>query len=354
MTNDLLSNPPHGVIDVFATTFSIFKEHWKHLGLIAIFQLLSLFGTVIVLAIITGVIAAAYIAQIMDIIKNLGQLNSELAGRALLEYTVGVHGASRLLEGYDYYGDFEMDDDMMPNIITGKDIAIFFSIGLLWISVISIVMSIFLGTFYHSLANIYSGGFPGVRESMNHGVSRMWTVYFFQILYSVAVLVVFCLMVALPFQVSKSLSVTFFMFLVFIITMAFAASLMVGATPAIVVERKSATEAFGRSINLCKSFVCFIFCSQFTFFVAVFIVSILFNMMFSHLPGLLAGIGHMVVNIISNAIAPVFVFVLYMSMRIRKENVSQEDIALEIGNTVVATAIDMEDDDAKYAVQEMT
>ncbi len=41
-------------------------------------------------------------------------------------------------------------------------------------------------------------------------------------------------------------------------------------------------------------------------------------------------------------------------MRIRKENVSQEDIALEIGNTVVANAIDMEEDDAKYAVQEMT
>ena len=50
-----------------------------------------------------------------------------------------------------------------------------------------------------------------------------------------------------------------------------------------------------------------------------------------------------------------FAFVLYMSVRIRKENTSKEDVAMEIGNNevAIANAIEMQDNGLKTADAEM-
>ena len=50
-----------------------------------------------------------------------------------------------------------------------------------------------------------------------------------------------------------------------------------------------------------------------------------------------------------------FAFVIYMSVRIRKENTTIEDVAMEIGNNNVAvgSAVEMQEDGFKNAQAEM-
>jgi len=306
MTNQYFADPPCGVIGVFSTVFNIAKEHWKTLGLIAALQLLSVVATVLILFLVSMLLAATYIMSLVNAIKSMGGgMNDDYGGgfgrRNLIDYSVGFHGASRLLDGQDYYDNFQMDDDL-ANLFATETIFVLLAIYLLWMTVLSLVSSLYFGTFMHALANIYTGGFPSVNESMGRGMTQMWNVFFFQVLHTLIISAFFLLMVALPFK--SNWPAIFFGFVLFIVSVALTNSLLAGGSPSIVVERKSALKAFGRSIELCKSFVGFIFCTQFSYIVTIIVLSILFNMMFNHLPGALAFIGHLFVNIVSSTAAP--------------------------------------------------
>lgn len=344
MPNQLFENPPHGVIDVFSTACTIAKENWKTLGLIAIFQLLSLIGAALVLGLITFLVAATYIMTLIGAINKItgGDIGG-FGGRSLLDYSVGVHGASRLLDEYGNNDFGDMDDDF-ANLFSADTIFVILGLWFLWMFVLSLITSLYAGTFYHALASIYTGGFPSVRESMGRGVARMWSVYFFSLLYTLSLTGLFILMVGLPIKAGSSGGIAFGLIL-FFITMVIFGSLMTAAPSAIVVERVRVLQAFGRSFDLCKSFLCFVFCTQFCFLVTVTVLSILFNMLFDQLPHAFAFIGHLLVNIVSSSIAPVINFVIYMAVRIRRENVTKADVAMEIGNNEVASAIEMQEDD---------
>ena len=314
MTNQYFADPPRGVIEVFSTVFIIAKEHWKTLGLIAIFQLLSMIAAILVLSLVTALTSATYVMSLVNTIKSLGgDMNGDYGNglsRTLFDYSTGIHGASRLLQYEDYDGfDFDNMDDGFATLFSAKTVMVLLSIYFLWVLVLSLVTSVYVGTYFHTLGNIYTGGFPSVRESMSRGMSQMWSVYFFSLMYSLIVTLFFLLMVALPFKMNwpefQNVGMIGLGVILFIISMVLLGSLMAAATPSIVVERKSAIQAFGRSMDLCKSFICFIFCTQFSYVVTLIVVSLIFNMMFNHLPGALAFIGHLFVNLLSSAIMPV-------------------------------------------------
>lgn len=303
MSSNLFLNPPLSIGDVFTAAFSICKEHWKTLGLISIFQLLSLAGTVIVLSNITRVVAGSYIAILMLVINSI--TGGEFGGgndfnRVLMEYTTGIHGAHRLLDAN--YDNLDFDDDI-TNVIMTDTIVVLVSIVVVWAVTLSLVSSLFMGAFYHALGNIYTGGFPSIRDSMSHGKAYMWSVYCYQ-LYCLAFFIVLgILMIALPIASLKP-GVILLGFLLFIISIALTSSLMTGAVPSIIIEHKSATQAIVRSLDLCKGFLCFIFCTQFSYMVTVIVLSILFNLFFNHLPGILAFVGHIIVNIATSVLGP--------------------------------------------------
>lgn len=299
-TSDLFANPPQGVMDVFSTVFSIATEQWKTLGLIAIFQLLSLAAAVTVLALVTSLAAAGYIMSMMKAINHLTG-NGGGAGRSLVDYSAGFHGASRLLDGnYDFD---DMDDDL-SNLFTSETIAVLAVVFILWAVTLSLVTSLYTGTFYHALGNIYTGGFPSVKESMSRGMSQMWSLYLYTLMVSLIIVALFLLMVLLPLK-SLNFGVIFLGLLMFIVSVVLLVSLMAGAAPSIIVERRSATQAFGRSLDLCRSFIGFIFCTQFCYGLAIIVLSVVLNIFFTHLPGVLAFLGHLIVNILSTAIVPV-------------------------------------------------
>lgn len=295
---------------------------------------------VLVLLLISLGFAATYLAAIASTIKKL--IGGDYGhGRHLLDYSVGVSGASRLLEQNNYGFN---DEDFEPD---AKFFMVMIAIYSMWLVVISLVSSVFIGAFYHALGHIYTGSVPSLNKSISHGVEKMWRVYTFTLLYGFALvaMILFTIVPAMMINIPdfEHMGLLVISFMVFIISVAVIASLMAASIPSIVIERKSALQAFKRSYYLCKSYIGLIFCSQFCFNLSVFVVSMLINKIFDKLPGFLSLIGHLLVQIVGMAMAPIFCFVIYMSVRVNGENITQDEFTREIGDSdiVVADAVEM-------------
>merc|ERR1711862_556555 len=110
-----------------------------------------------------------------------------------------------------------------------------------------------------------------------------------------------------------------------------------------------------RSYNLCKDSICFIFCTSFCFNLLVFIVNTIFNSLWFGQAGFIA----VLLAIVSFAISTVFsilyvaiTVILYISLRARSEQLTQEKMAEELGDCV-ATPIDYKYEGTGKEVVEM-
>jgi len=349
---NLFENVPVSVVDVLSTTFSVFTGNWKSLVVLTLAQLGSFFVAAIVLFGITFLAAGAYFAAVLSMLQN--NQNGGGFGRHLLDYTTGVSGASRFLgmnqmNNYGKYYNNNDDGVDVSDLLSIEFIITMIFMYVMWVGIISLISSVFQGAFTHLLAEIYAGGTPTPSKSIRHGMGKMCNLFTFQIL-------VLLLITGLAFAVGlptfavalgshpdqPNFGVFFLGGIVFVVIMAIVSSGLAAAVPAIVVESKTATQAFSRSWNLCKSFICFIFCCQLSYQLTIFLITVVINKVLDHLPVALSLIGHICVTVISNSIAPIIGFVLYMSIRIRQENVAQEDLALEIDSNVpLAQAVEM-------------
>lgn len=338
LSTQLFENAPVGIDGVLGQICQIFVTHWKPLVMITGLELVAFIGAYIVLGGFTFLVFAKYIAAIIAILQNMPNNT-----RHLLDYSVGISGASRFLSASrfldeDYYADLSE--------IGAKFIAAMIALIVLWVVVLSLVSSIFAGAFYHALAEIYTGITPSPNKSIRHGLDKMWNVYFFQLLISLLIgLIMFVTLVApIGFQAWKNPDDSHFeaiilCFVLFITFMVLLSTVMVAAIPAIVVEGKSAVQAFHRSLNLCKSFICFIYCSQFCYALVLMISMVLINLILDQLPAILGLIGHLALQIATTTMAPILCFVLYMSMRIRSEHITQGELADEIGNNLLSASV---------------
>lgn len=186
-------------------------------------------------------------------------------------------------------------------------------IGILWFVGVPLLLSTYAGAMCHYVAMIYAGETsPSVMESAKRGFGKKWSV--------------FCV-VALSFLVLAAMTIVTFarifthhgvdgmLDVVFIIAYCISAVCVCGITgvavPVIVIEGKSPMQAFKRSMNLCKRYFCGI-CGT------LLLVGILFSCS-----------GPFVI-IFRLALDPVLYFVLYMSMRIDSENLTESDFAMEM------------------------
>ena len=244
-------------------------------------ELVAFIGAYIVLGGFTFLVSAKYIAAALSAIL---QKIMPTYTRHLLDYSVGISGASRFL-GEDYYDD-------LPQI-NAKFIAALIALIVFWVVVLALVSSIFAGAFYHALAKIYTGIAPCPKQSIRHGLGEMWSVYFFYLLISLLIgLILFVTIVApIGFQAWKNpddphfgaIILGSFLFYIFV---GLLCTVMVAAITAIVVEGKSAVQAFHRSLNLCKNFKCFIFCSILCYILVLIISMMLINMKLDQLPAI--------------------------------------------------------------------
>mmetsp|Transcript_19364 Transcript_19364/g.28630 ORF Transcript_19364/g.28630 Transcript_19364/m.28630 type:complete len:372 (+) Transcript_19364:130-1245(+) len=327
-SNQLFESPPIGVDGVLAQGYHIFAAYWMPLVIITCLRILAISGTMAILAGFTVVVAMTYITMLVNFIKNIMPDNS----RYLLDYSVGVSGASRLLDApdnyYKYYTDDQIGDDDLPKIAAIGIITII-SLVVLWVIMLSLVTSTFDGAMYHALAQIYAGGAPTPINSVKRGFAKKWNVYGFKLLFSCAIIGLTLVVIGLAALFQASFSLIFASYLVYVICFVLLSTVCVAAIPAIVVEGISAVQGFKRSLILCKKFICFIFCSELGYRVIFIIAATILNLIFGELGTFLEILGHFAVSIAFSSIKPIFAFVLYMSMRIRSENITRDEFAEE-------------------------
>lgn len=352
------SHAPANVGSILSTSFEIFAGHWRPLVKLALVQMISMFSTIIVLGFISFIIAATYIFALMAVVQK--QMSSDTGnwGRHLFDYSVNMSGASRLLDqtSWSLNGYYEGNDDDfdMADIFSAKLVLTIVGMYISWIIILSAVASIFVGAFIHTLAEIYSGGTPIVSKSIRHGISKVGSVMLCQFIILFTITVIALVTTGLPIYFgifehldSPHVGIVILGVLVFIFTLAILNSLLAAVVPAIVVERKSAVEALKRSWYLCKGFLGMIFCSQFCYNAMLMTTAIVVDMALSALPdslGFINAIGHLCVSVTVYALGPILCFVLYMSIRVQTENITQEDLAHEIdsGDMPYANAVEMQ------------
>lgn len=403
----LFEEPPRGVIQVIQQTFQIFITHWKPLAVLSFYQYLSFVVAFAILLLLTFIMAASYVTAAASVMQQNGGFTyggadvQDDAAAAIYGYgnggsrslslavvvdsankivlwamgmgmgmhgggggVVGDHGAfsrARLLV-QNYYGDYYNDADTtttngipyydpLANLGAGVIVAWIF-IVFIWIVALSIVGSIFAGSFTHAVAEVYAGGgsLISAKRSLQKGIERMWAVYCYQIVFSCIIMIALVLMVVLPwmmelenmmtneknaadppFPSASNILVMVLCVVMFGIFVAVLTAFTSATIPSIVVERNSPMQGVRRSFHLCKQFVCFIFCSNICFQLVFFVGMSLVNYILNRLPAILGIMGHFIVQIAASSIFPVLSFVLYMSMRIRTENVTQDTVAEEIG-----------------------
>lgn len=343
---ELFTNVPVGIDGVFKHVYQILVTHWKPLLGIAGIQLFSVFITALVLSIFSMIVAASAITSIVSALQNMPDRN-----RHLLDYSTGVSGASRLLSGDNDNYDFDFP--------TATIISLIFVI-LLWIVVIALVGSIFTGAFNHAVAEIYAGSVdPCSNRSIKFGMNKMFSVFSFQllvILSSVGIALV-TLVIPIAYEVleeSFSAGLLIFGILVYTISMILFGAAMTAAVPSIVVEGKSPVQAYKRSWNLCKNFLCFIVCTIFAYNLGLLVFGLGSIVILEKLPPAIGIVFHLAINLLTMMIPPLLQNVLYMSMRIRKENATPEDIAQEIGFSITDySQVQLSDmPDKVYSLQE--
>jgi len=374
---NLYHHVPVSVCGVITQAFAIFGAHWKPFVVLSGFTFVTMFVTFFVLGLITAVAFAGQFSQLSQLIQLINQKITDTnqqsgGGRHLLDYTTRFSGASRLLQYYnneeeDYDGNYNSDygRDSYPDSDASSPIGIsligtMLAVSFLWILAIPLVLILCSGAIVHAVAEVYAGNTPVPRSSIKRGWEKKWTVFGYQIILgsSIFMLIVVTFMLPVFFDIQYVLNlaegdlesgnfiesvnviyirvfkVVMITGLVFFIIMVIIRSLLQAAVPAMIVEHKSATDAFKRSFELCKKYICFIFCTNFCFQFIMFVGIVIVNLILDKLPSFFSVIGHLATNVISTSISPILCFVLYMSMRIREEHISQEEFAHEIGSSV--------------------
>lgn len=323
---NLFASVPVTVFDVIRDVYSIFSEHWRPLVVLTGYSFVAYVGTFFALLIATFVIGAEEVA----LLKQAGQMMNQHNGyggyvRYLVDSSTGIFGTSRFLDYYSYYGDDGAGSYTYyanPKINWGIFALTSIFIYIIWILAISFVGSVFVGAIVHAIAEVYAGNVPVVQNSLQRGWAQKWTVFGYQFIVGVSSFVLFMVAFVLPvvwdvrhvyyeadgdpdeMNPFEFVSVVLLAGTVFVVGITIISSLLVAAVPSIICEQKSTMEAFKRSYQLCKNYICFIIGSYFTYQLTLVGITIIFNLVLSILPGAISVIGHLLVNVITTTLGP--------------------------------------------------
>lgn len=326
---NLFDIPPSSFVGVLKDGFTIVREHWKPLLIIILLQTVSFIGVCIVLGIFTAVAFAQVFTDIASAVSNM-QPSDMGIGRHLVEYMVGS-GTTRVLDNMNGGGNenpFEAFNDIM--IKYGPQIVVISVIAMISFSA---VMSTFVGAIAHTAAEAYSGDTPEACKSIRFGWSRKWQIYIYQIIASFVFFVVLVCSIFVGVAIGNGL-VNFLIICAVLAFIIFFVTVLVQVIPAIIVEGKSSIGAIRRSYDLCQGEFWFIFCTSFCVQLSLLVLSRVINTILNILPDVIAILVYLGITILVSIMRPMLPLVIYMSIRIRNENYTRDELCQELSGTV--------------------
>jgi len=222
-----------------------------------------------------------------------------------------------------------------------------------------LVNSFMTGSIMHAVAEVHSGNDSlSVSRSLNHGFKKMCNIFTFNALlmlgpgYSIVIILFAIVLGITVFFASLKLNVLsgiifYILGIVFMVVVIIAVKLvMMGGTPSIIVEGVSPIGAFRRSYNICKGSIRFIFTTAFCYQVLAFITGLSLNALQSASPNSVAlffGLIRFVMKCAIQVLGVALTIVLYISIRVRSEGLTQQQLAQELGQNIVHD-VSLEDD----------
>lgn len=322
---NLFVSVPVTVLDVIKVVFGIFCENWRPLVVLTGFSFAAYVVTFLLLLIATFVVGAEEIALLKQAGQMMTQSESNYGGygRHLMDYSTGIIGTYRFLDSNSYYSYDDLFDESSyytsQNINWGIFALTSILIYILWVFVISLVASVFSGAMVHAIAEIYTGNVPVVQNCLQRGWAKKWTIFGYQFIVAVSNFLFFFIAFVLPvawdlsyeYDVAeddvnpvKIVSIILLAAFIFVAGFVIINALLVAAVPSIMCEQTSTLEAFKRSFQLCKNYICFIIGSYFTYQLILIGTIVIVNLILSVLPGAISAIGHLVTNVITTTLGP--------------------------------------------------
>jgi len=350
--------------ETYVHAFQIFAAHWKTFMGLGALQVLVTTGTMLFFIVVFSLF---FLGTNLTDIQPIGFASDQpYVGRLLLDRTIGISGAShllaphasRLLGAVDSILDddifsildddelFSPDNEEYPH---GKGFLVSlipalpfqFIIPLFFLAILALYAftASFTGGLIRATAEAYAGASPKICSSLRHGWNAKLRIFCYYTLLSFGLMLPFLLIVLLPFFLTESLALMVPLMIGYTILYVVVISAMTAALPSIVIENVSMTGVFKRSWDLCKDSMCTIFCKIFLIVFAVEVIS-----------GILTNFGNgagailsLLFSICSSIFMTILTVVIYMGIRIEKEELTHASFNRELS----ITAPDDKDIDAE-------
>lgn len=351
------SNPAISLGQVYGQVLEIFLAERQTFMALSGLQVACFIPFTILMAVILAAMFDAEGAALIGAIVSIDPT------RALSNFNNYNPSDDITTENKDYSTNFKGDDAidftaMIHQLLSREEL--FFSLlflGLLFMGLAILITSTFQGAMIRAVAEVHAGLRPSWLTCLKFGWKNMCKLTCFGFLIMLAYFTAFMISaVGVLAAIYKTTSSSFpdYLFLFFFVyfeIISIAGAAMIAGPSMVVVEGKSVVEAMKSSWHLCKTHICFIYCSFFGFNLLTLVLGLITSI-FS---------GSATVPILNNfIIAPLNLIigtVLYMALRIRKDGLTQADLVQELSDESSfemsnahkyqqASAIDDYDDDS--------
>mmetsp|Transcript_5514 Transcript_5514/g.11582 ORF Transcript_5514/g.11582 Transcript_5514/m.11582 type:complete len:348 (+) Transcript_5514:54-1097(+) len=301
--------------------FKIFFAHWQ-----------TFMGLGLLLILVTAVIWIVFVV----IQKNNGYptfmalatspfANSPIL-RAIYYYVI---------YSYTSYDPLMDTDDYWNNYVDISSVMTALTLFFLAMVLCLAATSTFTGSLIRATAEAYAGASPEFRPSLRYGWNVKWKIFCSSFLLFLGGFIFYLVI----FLLTRNLIRPWLLAIaIFVIIMGMVSS-MIGAMPSIVLENVSATGAFKRSWNLCKSSTCEIFCKLVVFsigmevipqVISLIIMRPTYNTAHSRTGIIIDSIFSVLISGFYVVMTIVLSVVIYMGIRIVKEELTQVSFNQEL------------------------
>jgi len=272
---EIFRNPAGDIRVVCRSVLAVFSAQPKVFSSLAFFQMVSILISLLLDAVISGVFFKLN-CKIDSRIRRFLMTDDDFFGGSYgMQDDSGDGDINEMQEEYnemqeELYNEMPEVSEMCSTESLGQLIG-----GVLMSVIVHIsILTIFGNAIMYAATDTYSGALPGVLSSLGKGCKKFCHVFTFQCILGLVFGVIYVLIVFLPTKAAKASTEIYIYILtaiIYLIICCVLYSVMIAGVPSIIVENHSPFSAFSRSWNLCKSSICFIFCSIIWFPVLVLV-----------------------------------------------------------------------------------
>jgi len=200
---------------------------------------------------------------------------------------------------------------------------------------LTLIVSIFKGSFIHAAVVTYAGYDPTAYESMRIGKEKGLAIFGFNFILGSVTIIASLVLIELPTYLSGGdLYVIVPFTIIFVIFDIVLSCAMIAGNPAIITEEISALEAFKRSGKLCQKSVCAIFSSCLSFGILEILLSLALQYIGHEIHAIeyyaVFAIFRAIIFVMMLSLGSILTVVLYMTCRIKMENCTKQKLVEDL------------------------